>query len=126
MSKNKKGTIIVIVIGIIVIALKYYSVFGIQYIKYKRYADVSKIKYEVEKVSNTEYNIYFTDGKYYYKSDEEDMIGEESCIMILKVCSQTKVSGYTFNPLKENFSEICIFDLKGNILTVWERNAKKR
>lgn len=99
-------TQLVTLVLVVVIGMIYTTVIG-------TYGDVTKVIYKIEPINNSEYNVYFTDGKYYYDVKKIEENQNDTCLMYLKKSRKAKHAGYKIN-LDEKYRGYFIVDLKGH------------
>lgn len=84
------------------------------------YANVKNIKYEIEKVNDWEFNIYFYDDKHYYRVKEQNFNLEYENEVFLLKSSTNKIVGLNINLLNTKTSKVYVKDYYGNKVLVWE------
>lgn len=119
-KKNSKFTIILIII-LLLPMLNVVLTWTSNMSQKRSYANVEKLDYYIEQISNYEFNVYFFDEDNNYYRVKEQVYNEkfESDIYLLK-SGKEKTSGLKINLLNERTTKVYMKDYKGNKILVWD------
>lgn len=89
--------------------------------KNSKYANVEKLDYVIEQISDWEFNVYFNDEENnYYIAQKIDYNLQSECEIYLVNLSKEKKLGLKINLLNERLEKVYMKDYKGNKVLVWD------